>query len=437
MVCAEHAGVFSAASAQLVRRVTFAETFDPRGNAIGFLRMLFAVLVIVSHCFFLGGFGNDALAILTGQLSIAIVGVIGFFVLSGFLITRSALGAPSVWRFLWHRFLRLFPGYWFCLVICAFVFAPLFALQEHGVFWRVFWAPKDSPVSYVLGNAGMFHLDGFSIPGVMNLCPSNVAHLLRHNPHPWSINGSLWSLPYELACYLGVAGLTLAGALRQKRVAVLAVFCGLLALYEFSCLSPGQFSQLFPYTLFDTLVMLVLYFTAGSVCFLYRERIPCSTPLFVLCLVSLTLGLAFGCFPFVAPIALPYSILWLAFNLPVRNFDARGDFSYGIYLYAFPVQQGLALLHVQKHGYIPYLIASLLITSVFAVISYRWIEAPCLKWKNVDPFAVFQGRRGDQPRGALAQAQTSTEFGAFSATPNMGNVEKWCQRAGTRSEPVG
>lgn len=180
--------------------------------------MLFAVLVIVSHCFFLGGFGNDPLASLTGgQLSIATVGVAGFFVLSGFLITRSALRAPSVGRFLWHRFLRIFPGYWFCLVICAFGFAPLFALQEHGVFWRVFSAPSDSPVSYLIGNAAMFHANGFSIQGVMSQRPSCIAHLLSHSAHPWSINGSLWSLPYEFACYLGVAALAVAGVLRRKR----------------------------------------------------------------------------------------------------------------------------------------------------------------------------------------------------------------------------
>src|SRR4051794_17516783 len=108
--------------------ITFAEAFDPRSNAFGFLRLALAVLVIFSHSFPVGGFGTDALEVFTkGRHTIGLAAVGMFFVLSGFLITRSAASGVSVLRFLWHRFLRIFPGYWVCLIVCGFIFAPYFA----------------------------------------------------------------------------------------------------------------------------------------------------------------------------------------------------------------------------------------------------------------------------------------------------------------------
>jgi peptidoglycan/LPS O-acetylase OafA/YrhL len=85
----------------------------------------------------------------------------------------------------------------------------------------------------------------------------------------------------------------------------------------------------------------------------------------------------------VAPIAIPYAFLWLAFALPFARFDRKGDFSYGAYIYAFPAQQTLALLRLQDFGFIAFFSGALLVTSVFAFFSYRLIEAPCLRWKTL------------------------------------------------------
>jgi peptidoglycan/LPS O-acetylase OafA/YrhL len=85
----------------------------------------------------------------------------------------------------------------------------------------------------------------------------------------------------------------------------------------------------------------------------------------------------------------------------LARFDKKGDFSYGTYIYAFPVQQGMALLGIQEKGFAPYFISSLLLTSVFAFLSYRLIEAPCLRLKTV---TIFPLRR----RAGLAVAQLGT-----------------------------
>src|SRR3954451_5058370 len=96
---------------------TFASAFNPDRNAIAFFRMVLAILVIASHSFALGGFGPDPFGRITeGQHNLGAIAVSLFFLLSGFLITRSVLRSRSVGRFLWHRFLRVFPGYWVCLL---------------------------------------------------------------------------------------------------------------------------------------------------------------------------------------------------------------------------------------------------------------------------------------------------------------------------------
>jgi peptidoglycan/LPS O-acetylase OafA/YrhL len=357
---------------------TFADAFDPKRNAFAFLRMVLALLVIVSHSFALGGFGPDPLRRITeGRHNLGEIAVALFFLLSGFLITRSGLRSRSVGRFLWHRFLRIFPGYWVCLLVTAFLFSPLFEMIKHGVF------TADASLAYVRGNWAMFHLNGFSIPGIMNLRPSTIGWALNDNPHPWSINGSLWSLPYECACYLVLALFACAGVLRRGRVGIVILFGGLWALYAFSYLDTEYFHECFPDRGFLPLLFLTLYFSAGCVCYLYRESIPASKTLFAACIVLLAVGLAFDSFGLVAPIAMSYASMCLAFWLPIRRFDAFGDFSYGVYIYAFPVQQGLVLLRVPQNGLALFLVSSVLITLVLALLSYRFIEAPSLRWKDV------------------------------------------------------
>ena len=104
---------------------SLSDAFDPKRNAFAFLRCVLAGLVIISHCYPLGGFGADPLEAITRRdQTLGVFAVAMFFVLSGFLIARAAANSPSVGRFVWHRFLRIFPGYWICLIVCGFVIAP-------------------------------------------------------------------------------------------------------------------------------------------------------------------------------------------------------------------------------------------------------------------------------------------------------------------------
>lgn len=384
------------------------------------MRMVLALFVIVSHSYLIGGFGVEPLAAITGMAhTFGEVGVALFFVLSGFLITRSRLRLPSIGRFLWHRWLRIFPGYWVCLLVCAFVFAPCFLMLEYGgPYTRVFSAPMDSPQSYVLKNAAMFHLDTFTISGVMHQRPANIAGLLRNNPYPGGFNGSLWSLSYEFACYLAIGALLAGGVLQRRRRAIVGLFIGFWSLYVFERLSPALFNACFPFGA-GPLVLVGAYFAAGSLCFLYGEKIPFSAQLFILSVVLMAGGLMLGAFSIVAPVAMSYAFMWLAFKLPVTRFDAHGDWSYGTYIYAFPVQQGLVLLGVHKQGLATYIASSVLATLLFAVLSYRLVEAPCLRWKNIDVGSVIRKIFGTTVPGKIAKpiGCSSIQLGGFQDTP--------------------
>src|SRR5204863_1231150 len=223
----------------------------------------------------------------------------------------------------------IFPGYWVCLIICGCVIAPLMACVEFGSPARVFSVAENSSQSFILRNMGLFHLNGFSLEGIFVIRPYNIAGLLSHNPVRGMINGSLWSLPFEVGCYVAVAVLAAVGVLRGARLVVLGLFAALWGFYAFDWVNPDGFWRCFPYVGIKQAVMLCLYFSAGFVCFLYREKIPYSPALFVVSLIALGGSLAVKIFGLVAPIAMSYAFLWMAFALPFGKFDRKGDFSYG------------------------------------------------------------------------------------------------------------
>lgn len=371
---------------------SFAEAFDPRKNGFNFLRLVLALLVLVGHCFPLGGFGPEqpVPALTGGRYSLGTLAVGMFFVLSGFLISRSATGGLSVGRFLWHRFLRIVPGYWACLLVCAFIFAPIFCAIEYGSISDIFVAPNHTPQSFAIDNALMFRCRGWSLKSVMAIGSTHIVGLLSHNPSPWTMNGSLWTLPIEVLCYLAVAVLAALGPIQRKRIVVLWLFALLLALREFNWANPEAFRHSFPFLGFNDFTDLCFYFFAGCVCFLYRARIPYSKVWFIGSACLAVLGLHFVPLGFLVPVALPYSFLCLSFTLSTNRLKTKGDYSYGAYIYAFPVQQGLVLLGLQKTGFGIYLLASLLVTAIFAILSYNYIEAPCLRWKSFDLNATLK-----------------------------------------------
>lgn len=395
---------------------SLADRFDARSNSIGFLRLMLALCVLVAHCWPLGKGAPTLLYTQTGrQADLGSLAVDAFFVLSGFLVTASALRFGVV-RYLWHRALRILPGYWVCLVVTAFVFAPIVALGENGTL-SGFWSHSQGPVDYVRGNWFMA-LDQWTISGLLRTVP--YGRFIRGGG---AFDGSLWTLRYEVLCYLLVAVLAATAVLARAARAVIALllFTYAIMLADFirvgSLLAkPRHHSVLGPYPLvgvFDEqlVIYLAFLFLLGATARLYADRVPLHPALASVAAIALVVSLWRGGFYLIGQPAEAYLLLYAVVALPRRlcAVGRRSDYSYGIYIYAFPVQQLIALLVGTRYGMAGYMALSFVGTFILAALSWHVIEHPALTLKNWTPRL-----RRNAPRGNLPQVLAS-------GTPNAGS----------------
>jgi len=351
-------------------RVSLEGLFTPgRRNSIGFLRFLLASLVVLSHSFRLGGLGAEPLLQTSGE-TLGTLSVDCFFVLSGFLIARSYTTSLSVWRYLWHRVLRIFPAYWACLCVIAFGFGPLLFRMAGGTL-EAYLASTPSPHGYVVHNA-FLHVNQPGIDG-----------LLRAAPFPVHLDGPLWSLEHEFRCYIGLALVGVCG-LFGRWAGVGRVVLGLVVLALFVLANvPGEMDRAgVSYTNALTL-RLAVWFGAGVLFYVFARHVPMRAWFFALALCASVLALRYGQQRLVGPLATSYVLFYLVMRLPLTWWDRRGDFSYGLYIYAFPVQQTLAMLGVPRRGVLAYFAASMAIATALAVVSWYAVERPLLRLKHL------------------------------------------------------
>jgi len=363
---------FSVLARPTIRRGTVADLLGPGGNAIGLLRFALAVLVIVHHTRILGGFGPDpVLRFARNQADLGVFAVAGFFVISGFLVTRSAERSTSL-RYLWHRALRVFPGFWVCLLVVAFVFGPIFWIRAHGGLSGYGDVTDAAPLGFLTNNI------------LLLVNQTRIDSLLSNNPYPTAVDGSLWTLAYEFSWYLVVALIAALGWLHRRWLILgligFNVVSSLLAFY------PLGGVPIIGYALTSRFA---LAFSLGMAAYLWRERIPLDDRLAVVAGVLFMLTLHYRFFSTVGMAALAYGVLWAAWRLPFRRFGSRIDLSYGVYIYAFPVQQTIALFGGHALGQPLFLAASLAGTLPLAFLSQVLVERPALRLKD----AVLETRR--------------------------------------------
>jgi peptidoglycan/LPS O-acetylase OafA/YrhL len=346
------------------RRLLTLGDLDFHSNSIGFLRFLFAATVVWSHAFPLGGFGADPLYRLNSSgPTTGLLAVGGFFVLSGFLITRSFETVSSVGRFIWHRFLRIFPAFWVCLVVTAFGLAPLAFAYQHGTLHRYF-AEVPAPWSYVTSNS------------LLAIYQQRIGTVFARVPSPFDTNLSLWTLSPEFFCYVCVAALGIVGVVRRAPGAVAVVALLLFAGYAALLWHYGNIYLIAWEALF-------VYFAFGAFAYLNRDRIPITPWIAALCFATLLATLTTEAFAYIVIPCIAYLTLFGAMCLPLRGFDRCVDVSYGLYIYAFPVQQLLAMYGLTKYGFTPYFLCALAIALALAAVSWFTIEKPSLSLKHL------------------------------------------------------
>lgn len=353
-------------------------------NNIDALRLILAFVVLFSHSYPLAT-GSEEFEPLAwasgGQATLGGLAVDWFFVLSGFLITQSWERSRTLWSFLRKRVARIYPGYLAAVLFCLVVVVP--AAHPEG-----FRAITPSVLSQIAGP--ILALRGLEVPGTF---PTN--------PTPGAINGSLWSISYEAWCYVGVAALGLTTLLRHRRL-VLVLFGLSLAIsfaFAYLRLTPGGkiLGVIFGFPPFWA--RLLPFYLSGVVAYLFRDRLGYGRVGAALAVAGLAIGARL---PHAYSILLPtlgtYLVLYLAFTNDWQWHDAaaRGDFSYGIYLYAFPIQQWIMLRFGRPVS--PWLL--------FALASGPALAAGILSWALVERHFLGRRRIADTERHGVAPPAT-------------------------------
>jgi peptidoglycan/LPS O-acetylase OafA/YrhL len=329
-----------------------------RKNNINLFRLLFASMVVLSHSPELidGNRSREILTNIFGTLSFGELGVDGFFIVSGYLVTQSFVNSSSSLNYLVKRIARIYPAFIVATLITYFVFgpiaqSPLDKLTAHD--WTI--------VSYYT-----LLLSQPIVPGFVGL------------PHPL-LNGAMWTIAFEFRCYLLILILGLLGVLRMRFlvlfVALLLLAMSALRIYPAVAYHPEIFGV--P----SLNIRFFGIFLAGASFYLFRDVIPYSASIAIAMLVALT-GAMF--IPFLAEAAVAtlggYLIFFAAFHLPtsrLAEMAIRYDVSYGLYLIAWPVQNSFIMYFPGISPWVLFVV-SLTIATLYGFLSWILIEAPIL-----------------------------------------------------------
>ena len=342
-------------------------------NNLDLMRLGFASMVLLSHAAELvyGDRSHEPLTRLFHTISFGELGVDCFFILSGFLIADSWERDPCWTSFLMKRALRIYPGFIVAYLLSAVVVGAIGATNASRYV-------ADLHPGLIVREIALLHM------------PSTQPTF--ENSHYGLVNASLWTIRYEFACYLLVMVLGLVGVLTSARVttllwlATLAAFVALRAHY-----SDGQPGAIVGSSL-ETLLRLVSMYLAGTALYkvgLWRVRSPL---LIGAATVLLIVGMSY---PAAAEPAVETAGAYLLFIIgftPIRHAEARRipDVSYGVYLYAWPVQQ-LLVLWWPAGPFIGIFVLSAIGSVVLGAASWFFVEKPALALRRLAGAGVRQG----------------------------------------------
>ena len=368
---------------------TLGQVSQGRENTFDFLRFFLASLVILSHSFAMlyngTWYAYDPLLHWTrGQAAFGEVAVDGFFLISGFLITQSWERSRGMADYAKKRVLRILPALVVVLLITVFVLGPLATSLPLASY---FHSPRTWVYFGMMGTKNLHLTD--TLPGVFT-----------HNPLQYRVNGSLWTIRCEAICYLLVAVLGLLGGLRRPAlvllVSVAAVAITVAGARHLATM--GDWADSF---------RVLIYFLWGMTFYLYRDVIPHSWALLVASLTGIFVSDLVGILPYTLPLLGAYALFYAAFRpaFGLQGFARHGDFSYGLYLYAFPIQQ--LLVTYFRHSLNAYTLsgAAFVIAGLCSVLSWHGVEKRWLRRKATPARVVSEEDSADGTRDVALAGQ--------------------------------
>ncbi|MFT3747950.1 MAG: acyltransferase [Agriterribacter sp.] len=333
-----------------------------KSNNFSLIRHIAALFVLISHSYdLLGKSGEEPLSILSNNFfSFSRIGLIVFFFISGFLVTQSLVTSKNIVHFLWKRILRIYPALIILIILTVFVLGTLFTTFPLSVYFA-----SSQTWQYFVGGISLIKLR-FYLPGVFN---------------GEGVNGSLWSLPIEFRLYLMlVLVYFIAGFKRDiliSLVIILIVFLFFVGVQKY--LSVPKWLGIYIYW--------GLYFFTGSLVYFLKNKIKLNFLIFF-CFVI------FYFFPGKLAILgrlselliICYGCLLVGFRIPSFKslFFSENDYSYSIYIYAYPIQQ--AIIYVSGRDNISpvcLMFLTIIILIPFCWMSWNYIEKPALRMKDI------------------------------------------------------
>lgn len=333
-------------------------------NNFNLLRLIFALFVVVSHSYPLSGAptGDYLQQLTNGQVGFSYLGLYGFFSISGFLVFQSLNNSKNITSYFKKRILRIFPALFVLLFLTVilgyFVYDCDFVSYIHN---KSVWTYLPRRLSLVL-------------------LQDEIQGVFSHNVYGPPINGSLWSLLYEFAFYVALSVLFFCTSSAQIIILVSWLLALLIGRFFFFTVSTKV-----NYILEAKLVLeYAPFFFFGSLLAIAKvEQWKYRKPLIVILLLTLVFAAFMNVFHIIMYFVLPELVILIGISSwPIVNMfiSKLGDISYGVYIYAFPIQQ--TLMHFFKLAAIELMIPSILLSCIFGYMSWHLIEVHALKLKQ-------------------------------------------------------
>lgn len=339
-------------------------------NNFDFLRLLFALFVVITHSYPLSGVKEcDLLCQYSyGQAQLSNIGLQGFFIISGYLVFQSLQRSKNVIDYYWKRIIRLFPALIVMLLFTVLIIAPMCYDNPSVSYWR-----NAEMYSYMSRNLSLYFIQ-YGIKGVFTTVPYNTV-----------INGSLWTLAYEFSLYIALSALFL---LRRRNMFIIVLLSFVYALlFIVNSFYADVLGTRGAILRSDYLLSFGCHFFAGALLAAtrYDTWVRYHNVLWVAS-AAITIISLFAPFHFdvLHYISLPLLVVGTGIKCTpvICDISKRiGDLSYGVYIYAFVVQQ--TLMYFFSFNQLWLAVVSMPVSLLLAYGSWHLIEKRTLRLKRI------------------------------------------------------